>query len=81
MSGEEQTKDVINIDMDYFDNVVLENAGEYSYQRVDDFLPKEIFRDIQSLLLNGDQNQIMTWYYRQGMADFGRTEVFLLVMI
>ena len=59
MSGEEQTKDVINIDMDYFDNVVLENAGEYSYQRVDDFLPKEIFRDIQSLLLNGDQNQIM----------------------
>ena len=47
MSGEEQTKDVINIDMDYFDNVVLENPGEYSYQRVDGFLPKEILSPIK----------------------------------
>ncbi len=77
MSGEEQTKDVINIDMDYFDNVVTENAGDYSFQRVDNFLPEDMFRDLQSLLLNGNQHQIMPWYYRAGMSDYEDTEGYL----
>ena len=77
MSGEEQTKGVINIDMDYFDNVVTENAGDYSFQRVDNFLPEDMFRDLQSLLLNGNQHQIMPWYYRAGMSDYEDTEGYL----
>ena len=77
MSGEEQTKNVINIDMDYFDNVVTENAGDYSFQRVDNFLPEDMFRDLQSLLLNGNQHQIMPWYYRAGMSDYEDTEGYL----
>jgi hypothetical protein len=48
-----------------------------NYQRIDNFLPQGLFEDMRSLLMNGDENQIMPWFYRAGMADYGDTEGFL----
>ena len=46
-------------------------------KRIDNFLPQDIFDDMQSLLLNGDEKQIMPWFYRFAIADYDDTEGFV----
>jgi len=48
-----------------------------NYQRIDNFLPSSLFDNLQSLLMNGDENQIMPWFYRAAMSDYEDTEGFL----
>ena len=47
------------------------------HKRIDNFLPEDLFKNLQSLLLNGDENQIMPWYYRFAIADYDDTEGFV----
>ena len=47
------------------------------FERIDNFLPQDIFDDMQSLLLNGDEKQIMPWFYRFAIADYDDTEGFV----
>jgi hypothetical protein len=47
------------------------------FDRIDNFLPQDVFDSMQSLLLNGDEKQIMPWFYRFAIADYDDTEGFV----
>jgi|TARA_B110000483_G_C18057709_1_gene489053 hypothetical protein len=46
-------------------------------QRIDNFLPDDLFGPMQGLLMNGDLNQQMPWFYRYAMSDEYDTEGFV----
>ena len=47
------------------------------FERIDNFLPQDTFHNMQSLLLNGDEKQVMPWFYRFAIADYDDTEGFV----
>ena len=47
------------------------------FERIDNFLPQDTFHSMQSLLLNGDEKQVMPWFYRFAIADYDDTEGFV----
>lgn len=47
------------------------------HQRINNFLPEDLFLNLQSLLLNGNEHQMMPWYYISCMSNRNDTEGFL----
>lgn len=47
------------------------------HQRINNFLPEDLFQNLQSLLLNGNEHQVMPWFYTFGLSGYDDTEGFV----